>query len=147
MAGQAVFGGPPVGVFDGDFAVGATYMVLIPGVQTRMIAVAGEAQLLGAALVHSALNIANSLGAALGGLVIAAGFGYLAPSWVGVGLGVLGFALVALSFTWERRSARPSDRRVGVVGSSHEHAAPGRPADADLPAGAAEPAAPAPLAR
>lgn len=121
MAGTALFGGSPVGVFVGAFAVGATNMVLIPGVQTRMIAVAGEAQLLGAALVHSALNIANSLGAALGGLVIAAGLGYLAPSWVGVGLGVLGFALVAVSFSWERRSARSSGApATGAESSSNQ---------------------------
>lgn len=42
-------------------------MLLIPAVQAWLIAVSGEAQLLGAALVHSALNVADSLDAALGG--------------------------------------------------------------------------------
>ena len=104
MAAMALFGGSPVGVFAGAFAVGATNMVLIPGVQARLIAVSGDAQLLGAALVHSALNIANSIGAALGGVVIAAGYGYLAPSWVGVGLGVLGLLLALASFRHEDRT-------------------------------------------
>jgi len=117
MAAMALFGGSPVGVFLGSFAVGATNMVLIPGVQARLIAVSGEAQLLGAALVHSALNVANSIGAALGGVVIAAGAGYLAPSWVGVGLGVLGVGLAVLSFRLEdRTTARQArDRSVGPV--------------------------------
>ena len=40
--------------------------------------------MLGAALNHSALNIANGLGAWLGAVVIAAGHGYRASSLVGV---------------------------------------------------------------
>ena len=141
MVAMALAGGHPVGVFVSAFAVGLTNMVIIPGVQARLIAVSGEAQLLGAALVHSAPNIANSIGAALGGLVIAAGFGYLAPSWVGVGLGVLGLGLAPLSFAHEDRAA------AEVVGSTHEHAPPGHPDPAHVAAGAAGPAAPAPLAR
>jgi len=121
MAAMALFGGSPVGVLVGSFAVGATNMVLIPGVQSRLIAVSGEAQLLGAALVHSALNVANSLGAALGGAVIAAGFGYLAPSWVGVGLGVLGLLLALASFRHEDRQA---GRRTTVAPSTAPLAVP-----------------------
>jgi DHA1 family inner membrane transport protein len=62
------------------------------------IAVAPGAQLMGAAVNQSATNIANSLGAALGGLVIARGFGYLAPAWVGVGLAAIGLLLAATGF-------------------------------------------------
>ena len=51
--------------------------------QLRLMETAGEAQMLGAALNHSALNLANALGAWLGGLVIAAGLGYRAPAAVG----------------------------------------------------------------
>ena len=141
MVAMALTGGHPVGVFVSAFAVGLTNMVIIPAVQARLIAVSGEAQLLGAALVHSALNVANSIGAALGGLVIAAGAGYLAPSWVGVGLGVLGLGLALLSFAHEDRAA------AGVVGSTHELVAPGHADPAHVTAGATGPAAPAPLAR
>ena len=141
MVAMALTGDSPVGVFVSAFAVGLTTMVIIPAVQARLIAVSGEAQLLGAALVHSALNIANSIGAALGGLVIAAGLGYLAPSWVGVGLGLLGFGLAVLSFAHEDRT------RARVVGSTHEHAAAGHADPEHVTAGAAGPAAPAPLPR
>ena len=48
--------------------------------------VAGDAQSLAAAGNHAALNLANALGAFLGGLVIAAGLGYTAPAFVGAGL-------------------------------------------------------------
>jgi DHA1 family inner membrane transport protein len=86
------------GLFVGAFLIGATSLFLGPALQAWLIAVAPGAQLMGAAINQSAMNIANSIGAALGGLVIARGFGYLAPSWVGVGLGVVGLALAVVAF-------------------------------------------------
>lgn len=56
---------------------------LVPALQVRLIDAAGEAKTLAGALNHSALNIANASGAALGGAVIAAGYGYAAPAVVG----------------------------------------------------------------
>ena len=50
--------------------------VLVVNLQLRLMDVAGDAQTLGAALNHASLNVANALGAWLGGLVIAAGWGY-----------------------------------------------------------------------
>lgn len=94
------------GLFAGAFLIGATSLFLGPALQARLIAVAPGAQLMGAAVNQSAMNIANSLGAALGGLVIAHGFGYLAPGLLGAALGVLGCALAAFSFASEVRSAR-----------------------------------------
>ena len=72
------------------FLVGVLTAVLVINLQLRLMQVAGTAQTLAAASNHAALNVANALGAYLGGLVIAAGWGYTAPSWVGVGLAVLG---------------------------------------------------------
>jgi DHA1 family inner membrane transport protein len=60
--------------------------------QTRLMDVAGDAQSLAAALNHSALNVANALGPWLGGLTIAAGFGWTSTGWVGCGLALAGFA-------------------------------------------------------
>ena len=57
--------------------------MLVVNLQMRLMQVAGDAQTLGAAMNHASLNVANALGAWLGGLVIAAGLGYTAPSWVG----------------------------------------------------------------
>ena len=57
--------------------------VLVVNLQLRLMDVAGDAQTLGAAMNHASLNIANALGAWLGGLVIAAGWGLRAPALVG----------------------------------------------------------------
>ncbi|BCJ48512.1 MFS transporter [Actinoplanes ianthinogenes] len=98
----------PIGLFTGAFLIGATSLFLGPALQSRLIAVAPGAQLMGAAVNQSAMNIANSLGAALGGAVIAAGLGYRAPAWVGILLGTLGLALAAASFSLDRRPPKPS---------------------------------------
>lgn len=61
--------------------------------QTRLMDVAGEAQTLAAALNHSAFNTANALGPWLGGLAIAAGYGWASTGWVGVALAMGGFVI------------------------------------------------------
>jgi DHA1 family inner membrane transport protein len=89
------------GLLVGVFLVGAAAQGLAPAIQTRLMDVAGDSQTLAAAVNHSALNIGNSLGAFLGGAVIAGGFGYLAPTWLGLILVVPGvlFALVGWNIT------------------------------------------------
>jgi MFS transporter, DHA1 family, inner membrane transport protein len=72
-------------------------VALVPALQARLIDVAGDAQTLAAALNHSAFNIANALGAWLGGLAVTAGFGWASTGWVGVGLAVIGLAVFASS--------------------------------------------------
>ncbi|MGX1775028.1 MFS transporter [Nocardia brasiliensis] len=90
----------------GAFLVGASGASLAPGLQTRLMDVAHEAQTLAAALNHAALNIANAAGAWLGGAVIAAGLGYTAPAMVGAGLAVIGVVLFAVTVWAARRDAR-----------------------------------------
>ena len=55
------------------FLVTAIGSVLVVNLQLRLMDVAGDAVTLGAAMNHASLNVANALGAWLGGLVIAAG--------------------------------------------------------------------------
>lgn len=88
------------------FLLGAAGSSLVPALQTRLMDVSPHAQTLAASLNHSALNLANALGAILGGLVIAWGLGYRAPALVGAGLALLGLAVAALSGWLERRRAR-----------------------------------------
>jgi DHA1 family inner membrane transport protein len=71
--------------------------------QTRLMDVAGDAQTLAAALNHSAFNAANALGPWLGGLTIAAGFGWTSTGWVGVALAFGGLAIWAVSRAFDRR--------------------------------------------
>ncbi|MDJ0378911.1 MFS transporter [Cryobacterium sp. PH31-L1] len=91
------------GLLVGVFLVGAAASALSPTIQARLMDVAHESQSLAAALNHSSLNVGNALGAALGGVAIAAGFGYLAPVWIGVTLSGLGVLLTLLTFTIDRR--------------------------------------------
>ncbi|WP_116451942.1 MFS transporter [Blastococcus litoris] len=96
---------------------GSTLAILL---QLRLMETAGEAQMLGAALNHSALNLANALGAWVGGLVIAAGLGYRAPSAVGAGLAAAGLVPLVMSAVLRRRERRatvpaPTAERVPVA--------------------------------
>ncbi|MFF0469679.1 MFS transporter [Micromonospora zamorensis] len=102
-----------VGLFVGAFLVGATSLYLGPVLQARLITVAPRAQMMGAALNQSAMNIANSLGAALGSVAIAAGLGYLAPARVGVVLAIVGLALGMVSFAVGRRTRERVPATVG----------------------------------
>jgi DHA1 family inner membrane transport protein len=65
--------------------------------QTRLMDVAGDAQALAAALNHSAFNVANALGPWLGGMAIAAGYGWTSTGWVGCGLALAGLAIWGVS--------------------------------------------------
>ncbi|WP_134764683.1 MFS transporter [Nocardioides sp. 1609] len=86
------------------FAVTGLSSVLVVNLQLRLMDVAGDAQTLGAAMNHASLNAANALGAWLGGVIIAAGYGYRAPALVGIGLSVAGFAVIVLSAALQRRT-------------------------------------------
>ncbi|WP_420367962.1 MFS transporter [Curtobacterium sp. L1-20] len=94
------------GVFLGAYLLGATSSAIPPAVQSRLMDVAGDARTIAAALNHSAFNIGNSIGAALGGAVIAAGFGFVAPGWLGIVLALLGVGMTSISYGAERRSSR-----------------------------------------
>jgi DHA1 family inner membrane transport protein len=74
--------------------------------QTRLMDVAEDAQGLAAALNHSAFNTANALGPFLGGLAIAAGYGWTSPGWVGSLLALCGLALWFASVTLDRSRLR-----------------------------------------
>ncbi|OIJ33321.1 MULTISPECIES: MFS transporter [unclassified Microbacterium] len=83
--------------------VGFVSSVLSPTIQTRLMDVAGDNQSIAAAMNHSALNIGNSLGAFLGGIVIAIGWGFTAPAWTGAVLAVAGLLIALVSFRVEAR--------------------------------------------
>jgi DHA1 family inner membrane transport protein len=86
------------------FTVTALGSVLVVNLQLRLMDVAGEAQTLGAAMNHASLNVANALGAWLGGLAIAWGYGYRSPALVGLVLSVAGVAVLLASWVTSHRS-------------------------------------------
>jgi DHA1 family inner membrane transport protein len=85
------------------FVVGASGSMLIPALQTRLLDASPDAPSLASSLNHAALNVANALGAFLGGLVIAWGWGYVAPALVGAVLALLGLGVAITSGVLERR--------------------------------------------
>ena len=94
----------PVTAIVGLFLVGSTGSALVPGLQTRLMRYAGRGQTLAAALNHSALNAANALGAWIGGVVIAMGFGYTSPALAGASLAAIGLVILAAAAVGARRS-------------------------------------------
>ncbi|MRT41791.1 MFS transporter [Enterobacteriaceae bacterium RIT702] len=77
---------------------------LVPALQSHMMNIAGDAQTLASSLTHSAFNISNALGAAFGGLAIAAGGSWISTGWVGVIFAVIALVLMYLSVHLTRRS-------------------------------------------
>ncbi|MDN5892840.1 MAG: MFS transporter [Nocardioides sp.] len=92
------------------FLISAISSVLVVTLQLRLMGVAGDAQTLGAAMNHASLNVANALGAWLGGLVIAAGWGYRSPALVGVALSLSGFIVLVFAFFLARNQSRAQVR-------------------------------------
>jgi DHA1 family inner membrane transport protein len=91
------------------FLIEAVASTLAITLTVRLMHAAGDAQMIGAALNHSSLNIANGLGAFLGAQVVDAGFGYRAPSLVGVGLALAGLAIFGAALL--NRSGRSGQLR------------------------------------
>ena len=89
------------------FLVG-TMFAAGPALQTRLMDVGKEAQVLAAALNHSAFNVANALGAWLGGVAIAAGYSWASTGFLGAALALGGIAVFAVSVALERAERRPS---------------------------------------
>jgi DHA1 family inner membrane transport protein len=88
------------------FVVGGSGSLSFPALQTRLMDAAEHGQNLAGSLNHSAFNLANALGAFLGGTVIAAGYGYAAPSVVGAVLAVGGMGVLTIALLVARRVPR-----------------------------------------
>ena len=97
------------------FFVGVAGFMIGPMMQARIMEKAGGTPSLVSAAVQSAFNIANSIGAYLGGLVIAGGLGLVAPNWVGALLAIFGLTLAVVSGTLDRREARAERRELALV--------------------------------
>jgi MFS transporter, DHA1 family, inner membrane transport protein len=115
MTAFSLFAHSPIALCVLTFLLGSSF-VAAPAVQTRLMDVAREGQTLAAASMHSAFNIANALGAWLGGLVIAEGFGYSATGYVGAALSAFGLAVFAVSFGLEARASRRASPAAGLAG-------------------------------
>jgi MFS transporter, DHA1 family, inner membrane transport protein len=109
------------------FPLGA--LMCLPVLQGRVIELAGGAPNLAAASIQGAFNIANSLGAYLGGVAISAGFGYTSPNIVAAILVAVGLIPAALAIRMRRRDtlnglAGAADPGTGPVPDQAVHPAP-----------------------
>jgi len=81
------------------FITGGLAFAVIAPMQMLMIRSAQGAEMLASSAMQASANMGNALGAFLGGLPIAAGFGYTSPEYVGAILAFVGF-LLCLLLTW-----------------------------------------------
>ncbi|KID32621.1 MFS transporter [Prauserella rugosa] len=103
LAAFTVTAGSKVGATVTIFLVGMTSFMVGPILQARVMEKAGGSPSLVSAAIQSAFNIANSIGAYLGGLVIAGGLGLVSPNVVGALLAALGLSLAVVAALVERR--------------------------------------------
>ncbi|MFE7414052.1 MFS transporter [Streptomyces laurentii] len=96
------------------FLVGALGFATVPPLQKRVLDHAHGAPTLASAVNIGAFNLGNALAAWLGGLVIAAGFGYTSPNWVGAVLAAAALLLAFWSAALERRTPAPGHADTAV---------------------------------
>lgn len=88
------------------FIAGGCSLAMGAPIQILMIQTSKGAEMIGASATQSAFNIGNALGAFLGGLPIAAGYGYRAPELVGVAMALVGAGFAVMLLTRTRNQLR-----------------------------------------
>jgi DHA1 family arabinose polymer transporter-like MFS transporter len=98
------------------FLAGSCALALAAPIQILMIQSSKGAEMLGASITQAAFNMGNALGAFLGGVPLALGYGYTSPALVGVGLALVGagFAYVLV----HRSRKEPEEASISMVASS-----------------------------
>ncbi|WP_454118495.1 MFS transporter [Microbacterium lacticum] len=84
----------PIAVIALMLLLGTVGFAAAPGLQLRIMSIAGDAPTLASGMNIAALNIGNALGAWLGGIALTTSLGFTAPLWVGAALA--GAALLML---------------------------------------------------
>lgn len=92
----------------------AATFAIVPPVQMRVMQAAADAPGLASSVNIGAFNLGNAVGAAAGGAVISAGWGYAAVPWAGAALAFAGLLLV-----WGGAVYARSSRQQGARSSSH----------------------------
>ncbi|WP_394941554.1 MFS transporter [Psychromicrobium sp. YIM B11713] len=96
------------------FLLGTVGFAAVPGMQIRVLNFAHEAPTLASGVNISAFNLGNAIGAYLGGLTIAAGFGVSSPSLVGAALAAIALLLL-LTATLVQKKTKAADPELKVV--------------------------------
>ncbi|WP_405781277.1 MFS transporter [Streptomyces sp. NBC_00859] len=92
--------------------LGAVGFMTTTPLQMLVMKKASSAPTLASASNHSAFNLANAGGAWLGGVAIAAGWGWMSPTLVGAGLAVIGLAIAVTAGVLDRSTPKGTSRVV-----------------------------------
>lgn len=103
--------------------IGAVGFLITTPVQMLVMRAASDAPTLASASNHSAFNLANAGGAWLGGLVIAVGWGWTSPTFVGAVLALAGLAIALVAGSLARRDSRVIARSATADSGAEEVAA------------------------
>ncbi|MFB7941354.1 MFS transporter [Streptomyces sp. NPDC056049] len=101
--------------------VGALGFATVPPLQKRVLDQAHGAPTLASAVNIGAFNLGNALAAWLGGLVIAGGFGYTSPNWVGAALAAAALGLAFWSAALERQAPAPAPAEAAAPARTPVH--------------------------
>lgn len=93
------------------FITGGLAFSIAAPIQMLMIKASSGSEMLASSVNQAGFNIGNAIGAFLGGLPIAAGYGFTSPQWVGAALALSG-ALVTLVVISHQRKLRRSPATV-----------------------------------
>jgi DHA1 family arabinose polymer transporter-like MFS transporter len=89
------------------FVTGAIAFSIIAPLQMLMIETATGSKTMASAVMQSTSNVGNALGAYLGGVGIAAGFGFTSPEYIGAALAFIGFFCGLAMLVMRHRSPTP----------------------------------------
>ncbi|WP_329237706.1 MFS transporter [Actinoallomurus sp. NBC_01490] len=92
--------------------LGIVGLATAPGLQLRTMRFAQDAPTLASGANIAAFNVGNALGAWLGGLALAAGYGFVSPLWVGAAVTLAGLAVLATGSVRTRHQDRASIRQA-----------------------------------
>ncbi len=90
------------------FITGAIAFALVAPMQVLIIKSASGSEMLASSSLQASLNIGNALGAYLGGLPIAAGYGFQSSEYVGIGLVAAGLVFCFILMRRQQKQSLPA---------------------------------------
>jgi len=113
LLGLGLWGSVPYATVTLLVALAISMQIYSQSAQNHLMDVVHVSPTLGSAVSHASLNAANALGAGVGALVIAAGWGYQAPAWVALALTAVALVLVSVGAGYRKASSPPAPAAVG----------------------------------
>ena len=95
------------------FICGALSMSVAAPINIMMMKAAPKSEMMAAAFMQAAFNIANAMGAFLGGIPLEHGLSYNYPSLVGVGMTVIGL-IISIVYFYLYRSSDGEEKEIAV---------------------------------